>query len=221
MTGILKTGPFAWDGVLSFYFRNFCWLLWFALASVYMILEVARRRQAIDSHRRPHRHGWRTPDAMPGPISIGAARTGTPPTRTRFPLSAAARSSASPRRLPGDRDVWIYYAELCAFGLFFVATWSTAATGGSLQCLAARSRSVTGRSQYNLLLTSSWAVAAAPRARGWAVSWPFPLSGIRHRARLAFMSSSTSSTGQNSTAGITNLDRHVLHVLFLLDGNST
>ncbi|HWS63447.1 MAG TPA: hypothetical protein VN325_11895 [Steroidobacteraceae bacterium] len=48
MTGILKTGPFAWDGVLSFYFPYFCWLFWFAFASVYMILEVARRRQALD-----------------------------------------------------------------------------------------------------------------------------------------------------------------------------
>jgi hypothetical protein len=47
LTGILKTGPFAWDGFLSFYFPYFCWLFWFGLASAFMILEVARRRQAL------------------------------------------------------------------------------------------------------------------------------------------------------------------------------
>ena len=49
MTGILKTGPFAWDGILSFYFPYFCWLFWFGMASVYMIKEVARRQQALGS----------------------------------------------------------------------------------------------------------------------------------------------------------------------------
>lgn len=43
LTGVLQTGPFAWDGVLSFYIPYFCWLCWFATASFFMIREVGRR----------------------------------------------------------------------------------------------------------------------------------------------------------------------------------
>jgi hypothetical protein len=43
LTGVLKTGPFAWDGVLSFYFPYFCWLCWFTVASTFMIKDVRRR----------------------------------------------------------------------------------------------------------------------------------------------------------------------------------
>ncbi len=43
LTGVLKTGPFAWDGVLSYYFPYFCWLCWFSIASLYMIKDVRRR----------------------------------------------------------------------------------------------------------------------------------------------------------------------------------
>ena len=42
-TGVLKTGPFAWNGILSFYIPYAAWLVWFAVASVYMIKEVRRR----------------------------------------------------------------------------------------------------------------------------------------------------------------------------------
>ena len=43
LTGVLKTGPFAWDGVLSYYFPYLCWLGWFMTASTFMIKEVRRR----------------------------------------------------------------------------------------------------------------------------------------------------------------------------------
>ncbi|TVT48641.1 MAG: hypothetical protein FHP94_09030 [Denitromonas halophila] len=43
LTGVLKTGPFAWDGFFSYYFPYFCWLCWFAVASVCMIRDVHRR----------------------------------------------------------------------------------------------------------------------------------------------------------------------------------
>lgn len=49
LTGVVTTGPFAWDGVLSYYFPYFCWLCWYTIASVYMIKEVNRRRAAIQS----------------------------------------------------------------------------------------------------------------------------------------------------------------------------
>lgn len=49
LTGYLKTGPFAWDGMLSFYIPYACWLVWFAAASVFMIREVRRRMHAVDS----------------------------------------------------------------------------------------------------------------------------------------------------------------------------
>jgi hypothetical protein len=49
LTGMVTTGPFAWDGIGSYYFPYFCWLLWYAIASVYMIQEV-RRRMAGTEH---------------------------------------------------------------------------------------------------------------------------------------------------------------------------
>ncbi len=46
LTGMLKTGPFAWSGALSYYIPYFCWLCWFTTASIYMIKEI-RRRQVV------------------------------------------------------------------------------------------------------------------------------------------------------------------------------
>jgi hypothetical protein len=43
LTGVLKTGPFAWDGILSYYFPYFCWLCWYTIASFYITQEVRRR----------------------------------------------------------------------------------------------------------------------------------------------------------------------------------
>lgn len=48
LTGVLKTGPFAWNGVLSYYIPYFCWLCWFSTASIYMIKEVRRRMAALE-----------------------------------------------------------------------------------------------------------------------------------------------------------------------------
>lgn len=50
LTGVLKTGPFAWDGFFSYYFPYFCWLCWFSVASVCMIRDV-HRRMAEAKHR--------------------------------------------------------------------------------------------------------------------------------------------------------------------------
>ena len=49
LTGVLKTGPFAWDGVLSYYFPYLCWLGWFTIASTFMIKEVRRRIGEADA----------------------------------------------------------------------------------------------------------------------------------------------------------------------------
>jgi hypothetical protein len=48
LTGVLKTGPFAWDGVLSYYIPYFCWLCWYSTASFYMIKEVRRRMHGAE-----------------------------------------------------------------------------------------------------------------------------------------------------------------------------
>lgn len=45
LTGVVKTGPFAWDGLLSYYIPYACWLGWFGIASFYMIKEVKRRAE--------------------------------------------------------------------------------------------------------------------------------------------------------------------------------
>lgn len=49
LTGVLKTGPFAWDGLLSYYIPYACWLGWFTVASICMIKEVRRRAEIIQT----------------------------------------------------------------------------------------------------------------------------------------------------------------------------
>ena len=49
LTGVTTTGAFAWDGVGSYYFPYFCWLCWYGVASVYMILEVRRRMAGMQT----------------------------------------------------------------------------------------------------------------------------------------------------------------------------
>lgn len=48
LTGVVKTGPFAWDGMLSYYIPYACWLGWYTIASTYMIKEVRRRIKASE-----------------------------------------------------------------------------------------------------------------------------------------------------------------------------
>jgi hypothetical protein len=43
LTQYLKTGPFAWDGVLSFYIPYAAWLVWCLVISWFMIGDVRRR----------------------------------------------------------------------------------------------------------------------------------------------------------------------------------
>jgi hypothetical protein len=49
LTGVLKTGPFAWNGVLSYYIPYACWLGWYTTASIYMIKEVRRRMEGAEA----------------------------------------------------------------------------------------------------------------------------------------------------------------------------
>ena len=49
LTGVLKTGPFAWNGVMSYYFPYFCWLIWEITASTYFIRDVRRRMKEAES----------------------------------------------------------------------------------------------------------------------------------------------------------------------------
>lgn len=44
----LKTGPFAWNGMLSFYIPYLAWLVWVFVASYFMIQEIRRRMAAAD-----------------------------------------------------------------------------------------------------------------------------------------------------------------------------
>ena len=46
LTGVTATGPFAWDGIGSYYFPYLCWLGWYAVTSYFMIAEVRRRMAA-------------------------------------------------------------------------------------------------------------------------------------------------------------------------------
>jgi len=46
LTLYLKTGPFAWDGLLSYYVPYAAWLVWCLVTSVYMIKDVRRRSLA-------------------------------------------------------------------------------------------------------------------------------------------------------------------------------
>jgi len=48
LTGVVKTGPFAWNGVMSYYFPYFCWLCWETIASTYMIRDVRRRMKEAE-----------------------------------------------------------------------------------------------------------------------------------------------------------------------------
>lgn len=59
LTGVLKTGPFAWNGVLSYYIPYFFWLCWFSVASFFMLKDVRRRVKAFEDVRTPigHAHG--------------------------------------------------------------------------------------------------------------------------------------------------------------------
>lgn len=81
------------------------------------------------------------------------------------PLSATL-NPAWPRRLPGDRDVWIFIcAELFAFGLFFVAYAVYRAPRVELfnASQLALDR-LLGALNTVILLSSSWAVASAVQA---------------------------------------------------------
>jgi hypothetical protein len=49
LTGVLKTGPFAWNGIMSYYFPYFCWLCWEIIASTYLIKDVRRRTREFVS----------------------------------------------------------------------------------------------------------------------------------------------------------------------------
>lgn len=45
----LKTGPFAWNGLLSFYVPYAAWLVWVFAISYYMIKDIRRRMAATDA----------------------------------------------------------------------------------------------------------------------------------------------------------------------------
>ena len=49
LTGVLKTGPFAWNGIMSYYFPYFCWLCWEITASTFLIKDVRRRMREFES----------------------------------------------------------------------------------------------------------------------------------------------------------------------------
>jgi hypothetical protein len=49
LTGVFKTGPFAWDGILSYYIPYACWLGWYFVATIYMVKEVNRRVRDYDT----------------------------------------------------------------------------------------------------------------------------------------------------------------------------
>ncbi|BFM05666.1 hypothetical protein [Halioxenophilus aromaticivorans] len=47
LTGVLKTGPFAWNGLLSYYIPYACWLGWYSIASYFMLKDVYRRKALV------------------------------------------------------------------------------------------------------------------------------------------------------------------------------
>ena len=47
LTAFLKFGPFAWNGVLSYYFPYFAWLSWFSIFSWFLIGGIQRERAAL------------------------------------------------------------------------------------------------------------------------------------------------------------------------------
>jgi hypothetical protein len=48
LTQYMKIGPFAWNGLLSYYIPYPAWLIWCAVISVYMIRDVRRRAATTD-----------------------------------------------------------------------------------------------------------------------------------------------------------------------------
>jgi len=62
LTGVLKTGPFAWNGVMSYYFPYLCWLVWEITTSSFLIRAVRRsiRESSVVTHR-------------PEPVAVGAS----------------------------------------------------------------------------------------------------------------------------------------------------
>jgi len=87
------------------------------------------------------------------------------PAMDALPLSVAPRPRPC-RRLPGDRDVWIFIcAELFAFGLFFLAY--AVYRAADVELFNASQRALDrplGMLNTLLLLTSSWAVVSAAEA---------------------------------------------------------
>jgi hypothetical protein len=49
LTLYLKTGPFAWDGLLSFYIPYAAWLVWCLAISIDMAKDVRRRMREVDA----------------------------------------------------------------------------------------------------------------------------------------------------------------------------
>jgi len=49
LTGVFKTGPFAWNGVMSYYFPYLCWLCWEIITSGFLIKDVRRRMREAES----------------------------------------------------------------------------------------------------------------------------------------------------------------------------
>lgn len=49
LTGVLQTGPFAWNGVMSYYFPYLCWLVWEGTTSTFLIRDIRRRGREVES----------------------------------------------------------------------------------------------------------------------------------------------------------------------------
>ena len=47
LTAFLKTGVFAWNGVMSYYFPYAAWLSWFSIFAVFMLRAIMRDRAAL------------------------------------------------------------------------------------------------------------------------------------------------------------------------------
>lgn len=105
-------------------------------------------------------------------------------------LSMAGHAASSSRRLPGDRDVWVFIlAELMMFGAFFVAyavAWAGDPTGFAASQLTLDRDLALLNTLF--LIVSSWAVANAVNAarisRGAAVA---PYLALAIGLGLAFM----------------------------------
>jgi len=54
LTLYFKTGPFAWNGLLSFYIPYAAWLIWCVVASLYMVRDVRRRLSALPAPGGPY-----------------------------------------------------------------------------------------------------------------------------------------------------------------------